>query len=150
LLWTVSFSCFLDMNKTLTLFFIWIQRWRIDTRNSFKLSSETCWIDANVLEETASTTSCIFSLYVFVFLFFVFLHFTHNSTIWFVSSLIEMLIGFWNDLCNFETIESFSYLWKRNLLIHIFYFQPYSFWIISNFWKSFIAQMGLPLFHTFL
>jgi hypothetical protein len=39
-------------------------------------------------------------------LFFVFSFQTHNnSIIWFVSSLIEMLIGFWNDLFNVGTIE---------------------------------------------
>jgi hypothetical protein len=37
---------------------------------------------------------------VSIFLLFLFLRFKHsNSIIWFVSSLIEILIGFWNNLC---------------------------------------------------
>jgi hypothetical protein len=58
----VSILFFFTFHLTKISFLIFdfrIQRQRIDTRNSFKLSSETCWIDANVLEETTSTTSCI-------------------------------------------------------------------------------------------
>jgi hypothetical protein len=91
-------------NFSFWFFHFWIQRQRIDTRNSFKLPSETCWIDANVLEERTSTTSCILFLFCFLFC-----HFKTqiNLTTWFVSSLIEMLIGFWNNLWNVG-IVSFS------------------------------------------
>jgi hypothetical protein len=34
-----------------------------------------------------------------------FLHCSYiNSTIWFISFLIEMLTGFWNNLSNFRTL----------------------------------------------
>jgi hypothetical protein len=75
----------------------WIQRQRIDTRNSSKLSSETCWINANVLEETTSTTSCILSLCLFKKKFFC----------WFSPSLV--LKEFWNNLSNVRKMN-FSFL----------------------------------------
>jgi hypothetical protein len=103
-------------------FLIWIQRQRIDTKNSFKLSSETCWIDANVLEETTSTTSCILSCF--------FISNTHqfNNLIF---SLIEMLIGFWNNLCNFGTIENLFWI-----LAFISAFYLSKFCNIKHKWKN--------------
>jgi hypothetical protein len=87
-------------------FLIWIQRQRIDTNNSFKLSSETCWIDANVLEETTSTTSCI--LFLSFCLFFVSVLSLTTITQLNKSNffLISMMKGFWNDLRNVGTIET--------------------------------------------
>lgn len=110
LMFQIFFLTYKQHILTMIWFFIWIQRWRIDTRNSFKLSSETCWVDANVLEETTSTTSCILSLFL-VSLFHT------NSTIWFFFSLIEMLIGFWNNLYNVGTIEiELLFLWQNGTL----------------------------------
>jgi hypothetical protein len=39
-----------------------IQRWRIDTRDSSRMSRETCTIDENMLEQRSQSTSCILSL----------------------------------------------------------------------------------------
>jgi preprotein translocase subunit SecG len=66
-LFEFSFFHFSFEKLLILIFFVWIQRQRIDTRNSFKLSSETCWIDANVLEKRTQTTSCILlSIFCFI------------------------------------------------------------------------------------
>jgi hypothetical protein len=44
-----------------------LQRARIDTRDSSRMSRETCTIDENVLEQRSQSTSCILSLNLSIF-----------------------------------------------------------------------------------
>jgi hypothetical protein len=83
LMWKLNSQMFFWHEQSTYTVFIWIQRQRIDTRNSFKLSSETCGIDENVLEETTSTTSCILSLCVFLCFFVSSFHSQFNNLICF-------------------------------------------------------------------
>jgi hypothetical protein len=54
---------------------------------------------------------------LYLFSLFLVSLFHTNSTIWFFSSLIEMLIGFWNNSWNVGTIEiELLFLWQNGTL----------------------------------
>jgi hypothetical protein len=117
-------------------FHLWIQRWRIDTRNSFKLSSETCWIDANVLEERTSTTSCILA---FCFLF-LFLHITHcldslsSFTFQFISEYFPLFLNTLRILKRFvQCCSKLENLRVLHLFHSIQHFYPRSFLTNNTF-----------------
>jgi hypothetical protein len=127
------------MNYLLTETYFKIQRQRIDTRNSFKLSSETCWIDENVLEERSSTTSCIlssFSHHLFDYIsLFVFV------CDWFDSTLISFLLNTKLTLKWIEkTFERFDLICLSFTQIH--FFLKHTFRVLKRFVRCWNIELS--------
>jgi hypothetical protein len=83
-----EFYLFLFQFSTHTLSLCWslihthiLQRWRIDTRDSSRMSRETCTIDENVLEQKSQSTSCILSLNLLKLCLFWFVKFKFTFTL---------------------------------------------------------------------
>jgi hypothetical protein len=81
---------------------------------------------------------------LYPFSLFCFFISQNYSIIWFVSSLTEMLIGFWNDLCNVgTTIET-----KTKYLCFLFQYILFFFWQtfhISLFWIWFFFHCWMNI-----
>jgi hypothetical protein len=127
------------LNYLMTETYFKIQRQRIDTRNSFKLSSETCWIDENVLEERSSTTSCILSSFSHHFIIFLslFLFVIDLIRHWFLFCWIQNDIEMkWIE----KTFERFDLICLSFTQIHFFETHIQSFETICEMLKHWIVQ----------
>jgi serine/threonine protein kinase len=124
LIWVKIMLLCLFQFMTLTHHTQYLQRPRIDTRDSSRMSRETRTIDENVLEQRSQSTSCIPSLYLLKLCLFWFVKLTLTLTFkrsemnlslfqfyflvdccipWFETHKLKEL---WNHLCNVATITA--------------------------------------------